>query len=345
MSDPILPDHYTGLGAVAELEQRLEDLYHMRFALAMPSASAGMLGLALALELRNEEVVTTPYTWGGSIGTWMMLGNMPIFADIDPVTLTLAPSSIRQRLRKKVKAILSVDIYGYPSDQQELRKIADEHGLLYIADCAQSFGAKRSGIPSGALADALVLSFTDGKTLQAGEGGAVLTNNPALYERLIWFTQHPARQRRELGLRLDNEFAWNGRIHPMAAIRAVRGFDTSLRRTRSRQQQALGLLNELQEQALIQPQRLDESKAEPTFHRLTVSPTRTLQYENRKPPVRLLYQQPAFQAQFSQLLCGIKRCPEAERQERSRVEIVMPPQDERSLYQTCPGFADSPSYS
>jgi dTDP-4-amino-4,6-dideoxygalactose transaminase len=330
MFEQALPDHYTGLGNVAVLEKRLKELYAMRYSLAVSSASAGLMGVALALDLRNASFFTTPYTWGGSIAGWMMLGNRPLFADIDPVTLTLDPASVRRRLRRGVRAILSVDIYGYPADQQTLRKLADDHGLFYVADCAQSFAAKRLGKPSGALADALVLSFTEGKPLQAGEGGAVLTNNQVLYERLLWFTQHPTRQRRELGLDLDNEFAWNARIHPAAASRALNGFSAALRRTYLRQEKAMNLLEYLQERQLIQPQKLRDLGAVPAFHRLTVSPAGTLPFYCCKPPVRLVYQQPAFQAQFPQLLCGINPCPEAEKQQASRMEIVMPGSRARS---------------
>src|SRR5437899_11604790 len=152
MSERALPDHYTGLGNVAVLEKRLKELYEMRYALAVSSASAGLIGVALALDLRNGSFLTTPYTWGGSVAGWMMLGNRPLFADIDPATLTLDPESVRRRLRRGVRAILSVDIYGYPADQQALRRLADDHGFFYVADCAQSFGAKRLGKLSGAMA-------------------------------------------------------------------------------------------------------------------------------------------------------------------------------------------------
>ena len=245
--------HLTGTGSVAALERRLCDHYGLRHALCVSSATTGLLGLALALELHEFDFVTTPYTYGASLASWLLLRNRPIFADIDPRTLGLDPKSIRHRITPRTRAILAVDIFGIPSDTLALRKLADKYGIWYIADAAQSFGAKRDNLPASALADALVVSFTTGKPLCVGEGGAVLTNRSDIYEKLIWWTQHPRRQRRDLGLTLDNEFALNGRIHPWAASEAGRLFDSALNRIAAHQKACFEIICALNESGMTEP--------------------------------------------------------------------------------------------
>lgn len=327
--------HLMGSGAVAELEGKLMQHYGMRHALCVSNATTGLLALALALGFKRAEFVTTPYTYGASVAGWLLLGNRPIFADIDPETLTLDVESVRQAISTKTQVLLAVDIYGIPSDTVALRKLADEYGLWYIADAAQSLGARRDGLPASALADALVVSFTTGKTVFAGEGGAVLTNHTELYHKLVWYTQHPSRQRRELGLHLDNEFATNARIHPLAAVWANAALLPSLRKLKDHQRECFRMIAALNEIGLTEPIAFEREGIEPSFFRLTAAwkdrprvsalrrelLNRELRVSIESPTVRLLYRQPAFVAQYGRRL---KRapCPQAEHQARKRFCLV-----------------------
>src|SRR5436190_7634341 len=81
------------------------------------------------------------YTYGASLSGWLLLGNRPVFADIEADTLLLDPGSVRTQITPRTRAILAVDIFGVPSDSAALRRIADEHGLWYVAHAAQSLGA------------------------------------------------------------------------------------------------------------------------------------------------------------------------------------------------------------
>jgi perosamine synthetase len=324
--------HLVGTGAVADLEEKLRQHYGMRYALCVSNATTGLLAVALALNLRRTEFITTPYTYGASLAGWLILGNCPVFADIDPQTLTLAPEAIPRCITPRTKAILAVDIFGNPADTRALRRVADEHGLWYIADAAQSLGARREGAPASSLADALVVSFTIGKTLCAGEGGAILTNHAALYEKLVWFTQHPARQRRDLGLGLDNEFALNGRVHPWAAAWAAARFEESLARLREHQRRCFELIKVLNATAITEPIEFRQQDIEPSFFRLTAAwcgrpdegrllrelATAGMRVRVVPPPIRLIYHQPAFLAQYGRRLRKQPRCPEAEHQAKTR---------------------------
>jgi len=323
--------HLDGTGAVANLEKKLKNYYGMRYALAVSSGTSGLMGIALALELRETSFITTPYTYGASIAAWMLLQNRPIFCDIDPETLTLDPVSVRRAIDKKTQAILVADIYGTPADSVSFRNLANQHGLWYIADAAQGLGAYRNGQPSGRFADAIVLSFTVGKTVAVGEGGAVLTNNTELYQKLLWHTQHPRRQRRELGLALDNEFGINARIHPLAAAWADVCFESALSKLKKHQQRCFKIIDHLNATSLTETIRFSEIGIAPTFNRLTAawkgSPQpkqlvhrlckQGVSVEVMPAPVRLLYQQPAFLSQYEGAF-KVMPCPHAERQARQR---------------------------
>lgn len=209
--------HLLGLGVNQELERRLAARWGMQYAVLMPSATTGLMALGLALELRNKTFVTTPLTYGATAGAWLAIGARGHLADVDADTLTLRPDAVWGARQHRPAAVLAVSLFGMPVQDERLRRIADALGAWYVVDAAQAFGASLNGAPTGQLADAVVLSFTAGKTLDAGEGGAVLTNRRDIYERLIWVSQHPYRQKRELGLHRVNEFAINGRLHPNVA--------------------------------------------------------------------------------------------------------------------------------
>src|ERR1035441_3446562 len=160
----ISDDQLSGAGDVALLEARLQAHYGMQFALCVSNATTALLAIALALELAGDEFVTTPYTWGGTIAPWLILGNQPVFADIEGQTLGLDAESARGAITPGTAAILAVDVHGVPSDTASLRRLADHYGIPYIADAAQSLGAFRGGAPASSLADAVVVSFGPGKS-------------------------------------------------------------------------------------------------------------------------------------------------------------------------------------
>lgn len=267
-----LPQHWhlAGTGPVRELEEKLEAYWGFDHALCVSNATMGIRAVFQALGLSEETFITTPYTWGGTIAGPLDLGARPVFADICPDTLGVDPASAEQRAEKhpSAKAILAVDAFGIPSDSKNLRRVAEESGLVYIADAAQSFGARRNGVPPSGHADACVTSFTAEKALFAGEGGAVLTDDRELYERLVWQCQHPRRQKRELGLSLTNELALNARINPVAAIWANEQFGSSLEDVGSRRRVASDLISGLSGAGLVEASNLASRAIEPSYFRV-----------------------------------------------------------------------------
>jgi perosamine synthetase len=328
--------HLCGTGAITELEEKLKKHYSMRYALCVSNATTGLLAIALALELKQTEFVTSPLTYGGSLSGWLLLGCKPIFADIDPVSLTLNTDSVRKAITPKVRAILAIDIFGNPTDTSGLRKLADDMGVWYVADAAQSLGAFRDDKPASGLADVLVVSFTAGKSVFAGEGGAVLTNSSDLYEKLVWHTQHPFRQRRDISLQLSNEFGINARIHPVAALWANAAFEPSLNHLKQHQDECFTIIDALNSTDLTERIDFREKRIEPAFFRLTSAwkdkpqPSTLLKKLSgygfsvslTALPVRLIYQHPAFILQYRRYCKTLQRCPQAERQASTRFCLV-----------------------
>jgi len=264
-----VPWQQLGTGPVRELEEKLCRHTGMRHALLVPSATTGLLLVGLALGMRpGDHFITTPYTWGGAL-VWLYLGCRLSFADLDPTTLTLDPESVARRVTPQTRAVLSVDTDGVPTDDEALRRLADEHGLAYVADCARSLGARRHGRPAGTRAHAVVLSFTHGKTLDLGEGGAVLTDDDGLYERLLLYGQHPLRQKKELGLDVGNEVALNGRIHPLAALLGTELFGWFMKRVSRRQRDGRRLTRAINGTGLAVAPDLEALGIVPTYYRLT----------------------------------------------------------------------------
>lgn len=336
-SDATAQAHLFGTGAVAGLERKIAAYYGKRHALCVANATTGLLTIALALDLKKSEFITSPYTYGGSLASWLMLGCRPVFGDVNSLTLTIKTENADQLVTKKTKAILAIDILGNPSDSFALRKLADEFGLWYIADCAQSLGASRDGLAASRFADALVISFTAGKTLFAGEGGAIITDNTELYEKLLFYSQHPFRQKLEIGLGTANEFGFNGRIHPLAAIWGNAGFEKSLKKLKIYQNECLQLIDCLDESGLTEFAGFREKNILPSFFRLTVELKKKsgqkkierylagqgFNVKSVSVPVSLVYQNQAFIAQFGKQFSLPQACLVAERQIEKRIGLVL----------------------
>lgn len=317
--------HLYGEGAVYALEEKLKAWYDMPFALCVSNATMGLLAIGMALGIRDKTYVTTPFTYGGTIAGWQLLGNKPVFADIHPETLALTPATVKA-VDDNAAAILAVDTFGIPCDTRRLRKLADDLGIWYIADAAQSFGARRDGIPASAHAHALVVSFGPGKTLFAGEGGAILTDNETLYKKLVWYTQHPYRQRRDISLSTWNEIGLNGRMHPLAAYHASRRFEAALATLEQRQTRLSELTHILNASGLVVPCNFDHKHIQPAYFRHSATWKQEARIEDLKAfvagagynieitpsPLSLVYAQPAFQAAYGEVADG--RCAEAEKQ-------------------------------
>jgi len=140
---------------------------------------------------RGSEVIVPANSFIASSEAVTRAGCRVVFADVDPHTYLLEPSDVRRRITARTSAIMPVHLYGQPADMDALRRVAAEHDLRIIEDCAQAHGAEYKGQRVGTLGDAGSFSFYPGKNLGAyGDGGAITTNDPALARRCRMIANH-----------------------------------------------------------------------------------------------------------------------------------------------------------
>jgi perosamine synthetase len=141
------------------------------------AVSSGTAGLHLCVRLAGigpgDEVVTTPFSFVASSNCVLYEGATPVFADVDPNTLNLDPAAVEAAITPRTKAILAVDIFGYPAELAGLEAVAERHGLALLEDACQALGARYRGRPVGSSGHPAVFAFYPNKQMTTGEGGAV----------------------------------------------------------------------------------------------------------------------------------------------------------------------------
>jgi perosamine synthetase len=148
------------------------------YAAAVSSGTAGLHLLCVSAGIGpGDEVITSPYSFAASANCFIYEGGVPVFADVDPRTLNLDPAAVEAAVTPRTKAIVGVDIYGYPCELDPLRAIADRHGLVLIQDSCEALGAQYKGRPLGAHGPAAVFAFYPNKQITTGEGGMVTTHS------------------------------------------------------------------------------------------------------------------------------------------------------------------------
>ncbi|GIV62051.1 MAG: hypothetical protein KatS3mg044_0917 [Rhodothermaceae bacterium] len=144
----------------------------------------------------GDEVITPSFTFVATAEAAALLGATPVFCDIDPRTFNLDPAKIEALITPKTKAIVPVHLFGQPADMDPILEIARRHNLYVVEDNAQGIGARYRGRHTGFLGDIGTLSFFPSKNLGCyGDGGAVLTNDAALYERMKLIANHGSRKK------------------------------------------------------------------------------------------------------------------------------------------------------
>jgi dTDP-4-amino-4,6-dideoxygalactose transaminase len=173
------------------LEKSVRELVGARYAAAVSSGTAGLHLVLTTLGLKpSDEVITTPYTMAATMEAILYTGATPVFADIEPGSMNLSPSSAREKITKRTRAVISVDIAGYPCDYDRLKELTAAYGLFLLADAAHSFGAKYRSMPVGRLADATVFSFYSTKNITTGEGGMVVSDSKRLIDKVRHLSLH-----------------------------------------------------------------------------------------------------------------------------------------------------------
>jgi perosamine synthetase len=148
------------------------------YAAAVSSGTGGLHLLCVTAGIEpGDEVITSPYSFTASANCFIYEGGVPVFVDVDPRTLNLDPAAVEAAVTPRTKAILAVDIFGYPCELDELRAIAGRHGLALIQDSCEALGAEYKGAPLGSHGPSAVFAFYPNKQITTGEGGMVATHS------------------------------------------------------------------------------------------------------------------------------------------------------------------------
>ncbi|WP_135553495.1 DegT/DnrJ/EryC1/StrS family aminotransferase [Paenibacillus cymbidii] len=154
------------------------ELYGVKYSVAASSGTAAIhVALGAAGVTVGDEVVTGPITDQGTLIGILYQNAVPVFADLDPNTYGLDPSSIESRITSRTKAIVVVHLAGNPCDMDPIMDIARRHGLKVIEDCAQSYMTRYKGRLVGTIGDYGCFSTNDFKHMSTGDGGMVLVNS------------------------------------------------------------------------------------------------------------------------------------------------------------------------
>ena len=168
---------------VRRFENEFKAKMGAKYCLATSSCTGALISAITACGIGpGDEVIVTGYTFFASCAAIVAAKAIPVIAEVDE-TLTIDPDDIEKKITPSTKGLVIVHMRGVPCDMDRIMKIAKEHNLRVIEDCAQACGATYHGQFVGTFGDCGCFSFQYHKTITAGEGGAILTNDARLYDR------------------------------------------------------------------------------------------------------------------------------------------------------------------
>jgi UDP-4-amino-4,6-dideoxy-N-acetyl-beta-L-altrosamine transaminase len=188
----VLQSDYLTTGPTIDLfEKKIAKYVGSKYAVAFTSGTAALHAACFAAGIsEGDEVITTPITFAASANCILYQKAIPVFADIDPLTYNIGPSSIEKLITPKTKAIIPVDFTGQPADHDQILDIAKAHNLIVIEDAAHALGATYKNRKIGSIHDMTMFSFHPVKIITTGEGGIITTDNQENYEKLVQFRTH-----------------------------------------------------------------------------------------------------------------------------------------------------------
>ena len=170
---------------IERFEQEVAERVCAPYAAAVSSGTAGLHLLCRIAGLGpGDEVITSPLSFVSSANCFTVEGATPVFADVDPFTLNLDPAAVEAAITERTRAIVAVDMFGFPCDLDPLRELAGRHDLALIEDACESLGAEYKGQPLGSHGPSAVFAFYPNKQMATGEGGVVTTHSEEEWQLL-----------------------------------------------------------------------------------------------------------------------------------------------------------------
>ena len=196
---------------IEAFEEEFAAFQGTKYCIAVVNGTCALeLGLRVLDVEYGDEVIVPSYTFVATPAAPLFLGAIPVFADIDPDTFELDPASVEAAITPRTKAIIPVHIAGQPPDMDGILAVAAKHNLRVLEDAAQAHGAAWRDQGVGGVGDLGSFSFQSSKNLNAGEGGAICTNDQELAE-LTWSLMNVGRLR-EGAWYQHERLGWNYRL-------------------------------------------------------------------------------------------------------------------------------------
>ena len=182
---------FLGGSMVRRFEADFARKFKVSYAISVNSATSGLsTSLGAAGIGPGDEVITTCMSFNATALSILLFNSIPRFVDVARENFCLDPEKVRRAVTKKTKAIIVVHLLGFPADMDEIMKIAREHKIIVIEDCAQSPGTRLNGRFVGTIGDLGVFSFQETKNIMTGEGGMIVTDNPVLARKCRLIRNH-----------------------------------------------------------------------------------------------------------------------------------------------------------
>lgn len=184
-------EKFNGGPKVREIEEAFCKRFNSKYAISVNSATTALHAAVAACNIGpGDEVLVSPYTMVATASAILMNCAVPVFVDIDPDTYTMNPDEIEKWITPHTKAIITVNIFGLPSNLPKIMEIARKHNLFVIEDNSQAPGATVDGVEAGTIGDIGIFSLNYHKIIHSGEGGVLLTNNSELAKRCRLVRNH-----------------------------------------------------------------------------------------------------------------------------------------------------------
>jgi dTDP-4-amino-4,6-dideoxygalactose transaminase len=200
---------------VSAFEREFADYVGVRDAVGVGSGTEALhLALAACGVGPSDEVITVAHTAVASVAAIELCGATPVFVDIEPDYFTLDPNQLEHAITSRTKAVIPVHLYGQAADLHAVNSIAQQHGVKVVEDCSQAHGAIYRDKRVGSWGDVACFSFYPTKNLGAiGDGGALVTNNPLLAEKVRCLREYGWSS----GRKVSDVTGWNSRLDELQA--------------------------------------------------------------------------------------------------------------------------------
>ena len=168
---------------VGRFERELADLVGTRHALAVNSGTSALVAALVGAGIGpGDEVLVPAYTWVSTAAAALAVGAVPVLVEVDG-SLTMDPIDLKDRITPRSRAVLPVHMINHVADMDAIMEVAAAHDLLVVEDACQAIGVTYRGRRAGSIGHAGCFSFNQHKNIRSGEGGALVTNDPRLFER------------------------------------------------------------------------------------------------------------------------------------------------------------------